>query len=337
MGENTFEELNLGGAGRNYGWPAAEGPSSVTGLTSPLFAYRHASGTPRGCAVTGGTFYGSANATYPVSYVGRYFFAHYCGNWIYYLSPSSPGTATLFQSGLSAPVGLAVGSDGALYYVQRGNGQVRRIRYTGQAGQQIVVSSADLTIAEGATAAVSVRLARAPSANVLVTVDPTLSDYLITGNPKTFTFTPSNWSTTQRLTITSQRDGDTIDESGRFSLWANGLPSVRVRVIAVDTDRPAGAPRALIALPRTGDTVSGARAEFFGDGRDSGTVRRAEFFVDGVRIYTDANNSSHYHSGGDHNRWDTTRLSDGNHVLRMTVYDDQGLAGSHEVKIRVDN
>lgn len=337
VGENTYEELNLGGAGRNYGWPTAEGPSSATGTTSPLFAYRHDSGTPRGCAVTGGSFYGAANATFPVSYVGRYFFADYCGNWIYHLSPSSPGTATLFQSGLSAPVALAVGSNGALYYLQRGNGQVRRIRYTGQAGQQIVVSSADLTIAEGATAAVSVRLARTPSTNLVVTVDPTLSDYLISASPKTFAFTPANWNVTQRLTITSQRDGDAIDESARFSLWSNGVPSVRVRVTAVDANRPAGAPRAVIALPRTGDTVSGARAEFFGDGRDSGTVRRAEFFVDGIRIYTDVNNASHYHTGGDHNRWDTTRLSNGTHVLRLTVFDDQGLAGSHEVRVRVEN
>ena len=337
VGENTFEELNVGAAGRNYGWPVAEGPSSTAGLTSPLYAYRHASGTPKGCAVTGGTFYSPQNVSFPLSFVGKYFFADYCGNWIHYISPASPTTATLFQSGLSAPVGLAVGSEGALYYVQRGNGQVRRIRYTAKATQQIVVSAADLAIAEGGTAKVSVRLAAAPSADARLTLDPTLSDYLITANPKSMVFTRTNWSTTQQLLITSKPDSDAIDESARFSLWSPGISSVRIRVTAVDDDRPAGAPRAIISSPRSGETVSGARAEFFGDGRDDGTLRRAEFFVNNVRRYTDVNNTGHYHIGGDHNMWNTTLLPNGNYTLRMTVYDDRGLAGSHEVRVKIAN
>ena len=93
----------------------------------------------------------------------------------------------------------------------------------------------------------------------------------------------------------------------------------------------------MIASARAGDTVSGARAEFFGDGLDAGTVRRAEFYVDGVLRYTDVNNSGHYHIGGDHNMWNTTRLANGNHTLKMTVYDDRGLSGSHEVRVRVEN
>ena len=339
VGEHTFEELNAGGRGRNYGWPRAEGPSTAAGLTSPLFAYRHGAGAaPRGCAVTGGAYYPAANATFPVSFVGRYFFADYCGNWIYSISPANPASATLFQSGLNAPVALAVGGDGALYYAQRGNGQVRRIRYTGNATQRLVVSATDLTIAEGATTSVSLRLAAQPAGDVVITVDPSLSDYLISGAPRSFRFTRTNWNTVQRLQITSQPDGDAVDEGARFLLWSlDGVPPVRVRVTVVDGDRPAGAPRAVIASPRTGDTVSGARAEFFGDGLDAGTVRRAEFYVDGVLRYTDVNNVGHYHIGGDHNMWNTTRLANGTHTLRMTVYDDRGLSGSHEVRVNVSN
>ena len=44
---------------------------------------------------------------------------------------------TAFASGLSQPVDLDVGPDGALYYLNRGGGplgsSVRRIRYTGTA------------------------------------------------------------------------------------------------------------------------------------------------------------------------------------------------------------
>ena len=83
---------------------------------------------------------------------------------------------TLFHSGLNQPVDLAVGTEGALYYVQRGNGQLRRIRYSGQAAQRILVSTAELEVAEGDAAVVSVRLAARPSADVIVEVTRQLSD-----------------------------------------------------------------------------------------------------------------------------------------------------------------
>ena len=42
VGEATWEEINLGAAGANYGWPASEGPDHVTaGITAPLFTYNH--------------------------------------------------------------------------------------------------------------------------------------------------------------------------------------------------------------------------------------------------------------------------------------------------------
>ena len=71
------------------------------------------------------------------------------------------------------------------------------------------------------------------------------------------------------------------------------------------------------------------------------TLTRAEFSVDGALIYTDPYDPAvgHFHVGGAHARWDTTRLSNGPHVLRMTVYDDSSppLSGSHEVTVTVDN
>ena len=62
---------------------------------------------------------------------GKYFFADLCGGWIYYLDPAVRGKATLFHAGLNRPVDLAVGQGGSLFYLQRGDGQVRRIIYTG--------------------------------------------------------------------------------------------------------------------------------------------------------------------------------------------------------------
>ncbi len=337
VGENRFEELNKGTAGGNYGWPNAEGPSTNASFTDPIYHYRHGSGTPRGCAVTGAAFYRPSQSSFPASYLDKYFFADYCGNWIYYIDPARPATATVFATGLNAPVGIAVGDDGDLYYIQRGNGQLRRIRYTSTVRQRMLVAPQEFELAEGRTERVTVRLASRPDANVRIKVDRSLSDYLITSAPSSFLFTPSNWNQPQSLTVTAKPDGDKDDESARLSLWSPGIPSVRVRVTAVDDDRPAGAPRAIISQPRTNDTVSGARAEFFGDGRDDGRLVRGQFYIDNVLRFTDTYPTGHYHINGDHNQWNTTLLSNGVHTLKLTVFDADGKSASHEVRVRVSN
>ena len=125
VGENTWEEINLGIAGANYGWPSTEGPTSNPQFRSPLYAYTHASG---GCAISGGAFHNLLTPQFPFKYWGAYFFADLCGGWIRYRR--SDGTVANFASGISQPVDLQVASDGALYYLARGNGGiVGRISY----------------------------------------------------------------------------------------------------------------------------------------------------------------------------------------------------------------
>ncbi len=49
VGETTWEEIDVGSAGANYGWPASEGPDNVgAGVTAPLFTYKHADAAPPG-------------------------------------------------------------------------------------------------------------------------------------------------------------------------------------------------------------------------------------------------------------------------------------------------
>jgi hypothetical protein len=337
VGAQTFEEVNRGAAGRNYGWPASEGPTATPGFTGPIYAYRHFEGTPTGCAIAGGAFYDPPRASFPERYVGRYFFADLCGGWIYHLDPAAPGTATLFHSGLARPVDLAVGAGGALHYLQRGNGQVRRIRYTGESVQAIVASATDLEVREGSQAVVAVRLAKRPTADRPVTVGRHLSDPSVTVSPAALTFTPDNWAIAQRVTVSAAQDEDRADDGATVRLASTGLAATFVRATAVDDDCPADAPRAVISLPKNGDTVSGTGAEFFGDGLDEGTVVRAEFLVDGTARYVDVNSTGHYHIGGNHNRWDTTPLSDGDHLLTMRVVDAQGRWAAHRIKVKVRN
>jgi glucose/arabinose dehydrogenase len=127
VGGGAFEEVNLGEAGANYGWPETEGFHSNPAYKNPLYAYANDSET---CAIAGGTFYNPSNATFPASYVGDYFFADLCAREIYHRD--SGGAVTTFASptGGGGIVDLDIGPDGALYYLSRGSDAVYRIGFT---------------------------------------------------------------------------------------------------------------------------------------------------------------------------------------------------------------
>jgi glucose/arabinose dehydrogenase len=337
VGQQTWEEINVGGAGRNYGWPDSEGPTTIAGHTSPAVAYQHQSGDPTGCAITGGTFYNPVRANFPSQYQGKYFFADFCGNWIHYIDPSSSQSSTLFQSGLKQPVNLAVGPDGSLLYIQRGNGQLRRIRYDGSSSNQaILASTTKLEVKEGRQATATLRLATQPAQTIDVAVKMAIFDHSISVTPATVRFTPSSWGA-KTITIKAGQDSDRSDDGGTVEATSPGLAAVRIVDNAVDDERPAAAPRAVISEPQNGATVSGTNAEFFGDGLSANGTVRAQFVIDTVTRYVDLNDEGHYHINGNHNLWDTTQLANGDHLLSMRVYDALGQWGSHTIKVKVQN
>ena len=130
VGAGTWEEINDGIAGSNYGWPASEGPTSTPGQRGPVFAYGHGNGPVDGCAIAGGAFYNPVAVQFPASYVGSYFFADLCANSIYRIDPANGYAISTFATGIDSPVDLQVGPDGNLYYLARGSGGVvGRIAY----------------------------------------------------------------------------------------------------------------------------------------------------------------------------------------------------------------
>ena len=139
VGEGSWEEINEGAAGANYGWPASEGAIGNPAHRSPFFAYPHGTGPEAGCAVTGGTFYNPHAAQFPASFKGKYFFADFCGGWIRVLDPAD-GTATGFASGTSFPVALRVAPDGSLYYLARGDGSVYQVAYAGPGAPPVIAA-----------------------------------------------------------------------------------------------------------------------------------------------------------------------------------------------------
>ena len=136
VGQNTWEEVNLGAAGANYGWPGSEGPANVTaGVTAPLFAYGHGPATPAGSgaggfftgqAIAGGAFYPASGGAglVPAAYRGHYFFADFAGGFIGVLdfaNANANAQASSFAQVSGLPVDLLVGQDGALYVLTRGS------------------------------------------------------------------------------------------------------------------------------------------------------------------------------------------------------------------------
>ncbi len=120
VGENTWEEINDGIPGANYGWPDTEGETTDPDFESPLYAYNH----DDGCSIVGAAFYNPVTQQFPASYVGDYFFADFCGNWIRHYDFASD-TATEFAAQTVGSIAdIQVGNDGALYYLARGNGGV---------------------------------------------------------------------------------------------------------------------------------------------------------------------------------------------------------------------
>jgi glucose/arabinose dehydrogenase len=163
VGELTWEEINNGAAGVNYGWPACEGncpvPSPTPAIrppdtfTNPVLQYPHSGAQPAGCAVTGGTFYNPQIAQFPPTYLGKYFFADFCTGFIRYIDPDSPSPSQPFATGLASPVDLQVSADGSLWYLERGNtGRLVRIRHTaGSQPPSITEHPQSQTVAAGAS------------------------------------------------------------------------------------------------------------------------------------------------------------------------------------------
>jgi glucose/arabinose dehydrogenase len=145
VGEITWEEIDLGQAGTDYGWNVREGHCATdsatdcgpppSGMTNPIHDYNHNTGC---MSITGGAFV--PDGIWPAEYDGDYLFADLVCGRMFLLSQGSGGAFTRsdfaqgFGSyGLIDTVFGPNGPDWALYYINwNAPGQeIHRIVYTG--------------------------------------------------------------------------------------------------------------------------------------------------------------------------------------------------------------
>lgn len=222
VGENTWEEINDGIAGSNYGWPTCEGfcnPPNAN-FRDPIFAYANDATT---CAITGGAFYNPQINQFPANFVGSYFFADFCGGWIRRLDPANGNAVTDFATGISSPVDLKVSPDGFLYYLARGSGSVGRIGFA-TTGDTTPPTVSITSPANGATVARkgTVTISATASDNVGVT----RVDFLVNGAVQcTDTIAPynCNWRVPAAPNKTYQLQARAFDQAGNI-----GTASVQV-------------------------------------------------------------------------------------------------------------
>jgi glucose/arabinose dehydrogenase/chitodextrinase len=327
------EEINLGLAGANYGWPNCEG-SCGSPYQNPAYSYAH---NGRDAAVVSGFVY--RGSQFPSGYVGSFFFADYTQNWIRRMTLDGNGNVTgVFNfeppdGTLDGPYGdivdLRQGPDGALYYLdigfddntgQLGVSKIRRIRYVQSNQPPVAVSSADTS---AGPAPLTVNFSSAGSS------DPE-------GSPLTY-----SWTFGDGATSTAANPSHVYTQAGQYTARLSVSDGVNTTLAAPISIKAGNPPTATILTPQDGATFrAGDVISFSGVATDTedGTLPASAF-----SWTLDFLHAEHVHPGtpqiGSKNGSFTIRTSghdfSGNtrYRITLTVMDSDGLTATKSVII----
>jgi glucose/arabinose dehydrogenase len=146
VGEGSFEEINLGRSGANYGWSATEGsfdPRSFPSYTNPIYAY----GRDLGQAVTGGYVYRGPERDFQ----GTYFFSDFSRGDIWSLQRVSAswrftdltGSVTVGGGPIGSVSSMGEDASGNLYIVDFG-GKIFRLDLKSRIGPDRADDAGDI-------------------------------------------------------------------------------------------------------------------------------------------------------------------------------------------------
>jgi hypothetical protein len=126
---------------------------------------------------------------------------------------------------------------------------------------------------------------------------------------------------------THKLQAQAIDEYG------NTASSTIVAIVVDNSVQPGinEPPTVTILSPASGSTVKGTVSVSVSASDSDGSVSKVEFYVDGVLVATSEAGTTHTFS------WDTTTLSNGNHVIKAKAYDNNGNSSEDSHTVDVQN
>jgi len=125
----------------------------------------------------------------------------------------------------------------------------------------IVASPSTVSVKQGTSGTVDVKLATQPAAPVTVAVARTSGSADLSATPVQFTFSTSNWNTAQPLTITSANNGGAL-ASAVFTVSATGYTSATINATELDPNTPAYKAAFLAQYNKMKDPASGYFRKF---------------------------------------------------------------------------
>jgi hypothetical protein len=116
------------------------------------------------------------------------------------------------------------------------NSKTVMVTTTDNDSQSLVVSqSSTLTVSEGASASITVRLAYQPISTTTVSVTPA-STSVASVSPASLSFTSTNWNTPKTVTVSGAQDTDFAHESTTITVASTGLTSKSFTTAVPDND-----------------------------------------------------------------------------------------------------
>ena len=115
----------------------------------------------------------------------------------------------------------------------------------------VTVSPPSLTVGEGSTGTYTVRLNTLPTGNVMVAINSNNTDVTVSSSP--LTFTASDWSIEQMVTVSAGQDADAANEMATLTHVASGANynsvSNAILMVTVTDDETAGVTVTPTSLP----------------------------------------------------------------------------------------
>ena len=142
VGNEKWEEINIGGPGANFGWPCYEGPEEAATyancdafrsgewkVTHGVLSYPHTIKPQRGAAIGGDLYLGRV---FPAIYRGAYFYHDFNGGVTNFLTFGANGSVTDNEFATNMPgIVQITATDDSLYALSIILGGLWRIRYIG--------------------------------------------------------------------------------------------------------------------------------------------------------------------------------------------------------------